>query len=142
MTMGQWMACFCRAMREETDQNYKNTLLDFLISLLDDSNSFSWSSAKASHTVLLCRMEQGEVKDLLKLVKFDRIRRAHAPRHTSSSQDTSKHALKRNNNLSMVCQYYNAGSCSQQNSHDTKGVTYRHVCLVFFYQNWQKFPTY
>ena len=38
-------------------------MLDYLISLLDDSNYFSWSSAKGSHAVLQCRMEQGEIKD-------------------------------------------------------------------------------
>ena len=59
LTMGQWMAGFCRAMREETDKNSQNLMLDYLIALLDDSNNFSWASAKASHAVLLCRMEQG-----------------------------------------------------------------------------------
>ena len=36
-------------------------MLEYLISLLDDANDFSWDVAKASHAVLLCRMEQGEV---------------------------------------------------------------------------------
>ena len=36
-------------------------MLNYLIALLDDSNDFSWQAAKASHAVLLCRMEQGEV---------------------------------------------------------------------------------
>ena len=57
LTMGQWVAGFCRAMKEETDQNSKTAMLDYLITLLDDSNDFAWSSAKASHAVLLCRME-------------------------------------------------------------------------------------
>ena len=61
--MGQGMAGFCRAMREETDQNSKETMLDYLISLLDDANDFSWTSAKASHAV---HMEQGEIKKLSK----------------------------------------------------------------------------
>ena len=29
--------------------------------VLDDATDFSWVSAKASHAVLLCRMEQGEI---------------------------------------------------------------------------------
>ena len=138
LTMGQWMDGFCRAMREETDQNSKTAMLDYLISLLDDSNNFSWSSAKASHAVLLCRMEQGEIKDFTKTDKIYRVRRARAHRHTSSNQD-SKHALKRNNTRSMVCQYYNAGTCSQQNSHETKGVTYRNVCSFCFSKNGKNF---
>ena len=135
------MAGFCRAIREETDQNYKTAMLDYLISLLDDCNDFSWSSAKASHAVLLCRMEQGEIKDFTETDKIDRVRHAHVQRHTSSTQDTSKHASKRNNTRSMVCQYYNAGTYSQQNSHETKGVTYRHVCSFCFSKNGKTFNT-
>ena len=44
----------------EGGNNSKTAMLDYLISLLDDCNDFSWSSAKASLAVLLCRMEQGE----------------------------------------------------------------------------------
>ena len=55
------MAGFCRIMKEESCQITKNHMLDYLIALLDDSNDFSWQAAKASHAVLLCHMEQGEV---------------------------------------------------------------------------------
>ena len=79
------MAGFCRAMREKTDQNSKTAMIDYLISRLDDCNDFSWSFAQASHAVLLCRMEQGEIKDFTETDKIDRVRRAHAQRHTSSS---------------------------------------------------------
>ena len=58
LTMGQWMPVVCRTMREETDQNSKDSMLDYLLSLLDDSNDFSWSFAQASHAVLLCHMGQ------------------------------------------------------------------------------------
>ena len=37
-------------------------MLDYVIDLLDDATDFSWASVKASHAVLLCRMEQGEIK--------------------------------------------------------------------------------
>ena len=56
-------------------------MLDHLIALLDDSNDFSWSAAKASHAVLLCRMEQGEMSDYTQTDLVDRVRRAHAQRH-------------------------------------------------------------
>ena len=56
-------------------------MLDYLIALLDDSNDFSWQAAKASHTVLLCHMEQGEVTGWSDVKKNDRIRRANAQRH-------------------------------------------------------------
>ena len=38
-------------------------MLDYVISLFDDANDFSWDAAKASYMVLLCRMEQGKVKN-------------------------------------------------------------------------------
>ena len=38
-------------------------MLDYLISLLDDAQDFSWDAAKASHAVLLCKTEQGEIGD-------------------------------------------------------------------------------
>ena len=90
LTMGQWMAGFCRDMREENDQNSKNAMLDYLISLLDYSNDFSCNSAKASHAVLLCRMENGEIKDFTETDKIDRVRHVHMQRHTFNDQDASK----------------------------------------------------
>ena len=48
-------------MREEQNLQNQKFMLGYLISLLDDANDFSWDMAKASHAVLLCRMEQGEV---------------------------------------------------------------------------------
>ena len=38
-------------------------MVDYIISLFDDANDFSWDAVKASHTFLLCRMEQGEITD-------------------------------------------------------------------------------
>ena len=61
--MGQWMAGFLQGLREESNQNSKEAMLDYLISLLDDANNFLWTSTNASHAVLLCHMEQGEIKD-------------------------------------------------------------------------------
>ena len=39
----------------------KEHMLDYVIALLEDANDFSWGAAKASHAVLLCRMEQGSI---------------------------------------------------------------------------------
>ena len=70
-------------MREETNQNLKDHMLNYLIDLIDDANDFSWSVAKASHAVLLCRMEQGEVTGYDQLDRIDRIRRANAQKHVA-----------------------------------------------------------
>ena len=62
LTVTQWVAGFCRIMKEEIHVENKEHMLDYLIQLLEDANDFSWDAAKASHAVLLCRMEQGDSK--------------------------------------------------------------------------------
>ena len=76
LSMVQWMAGFCRTMREENDINLRSHMLNYVIDLLDDAQDFSWTAAKASHAVLLCHMEQGEVSGYDQVDRIDRIRRA------------------------------------------------------------------
>ena len=129
-------------MRDESDPIIKQHMLGYLIVLMDDANDFSRTSAKASHAVLLCRMEQGEVKDFSDTAFIDRIRRTNAQKHvpnTTSSPSThigmhKKHALV---TKSMPCTYFNQGSCLQQKSHETRGVLYKHICAACF-ANMQK----
>ena len=40
----------------ELNPDLKAHMLDYKIALMEYANDFSWSSAKASHVVLLCRM--------------------------------------------------------------------------------------
>ena len=56
-------------MKEETNVENKEYMLDYFIQLLEDANDFSWDAAKVSHAVLLCRMEQGDVKITCRLIK-------------------------------------------------------------------------
>ena len=82
-------------MRDESDKNSKESMLSYLISLLDDANDFSWSAAKACHAVHLCCMEQGEIKDFTQTEVIDRVRRAHAQRHVfQNSQNQNKNPSK------------------------------------------------
>ena len=60
-TVVQWVSSFCRNMQEEKNSKMREHMLDYLVSLMDDATDFSWGVAKASHAVLLCRMEQGEM---------------------------------------------------------------------------------
>ena len=89
LNIRQWMTGFCRIMKEETCQITKDHMLDYLMSLLDDSNDFSWQAAKASHAVLLCRMEQGEVTSWSQTDKSDWFRQANAQRHITPTQTSS-----------------------------------------------------
>ena len=75
------MAGFGRIMKEETNPEIKDSILDFLISLFDDANDFTWDAAKASHAVLLCRVEEGEITSYTVVDKIDRVRRANVQRH-------------------------------------------------------------
>ena len=75
--------------KEEQNIDTKNyAMLDYLSVLMDDANDFSWQSAKASHAVLLCRMEEGKV-EWSETSKIDRIRHPHAQRLPSQSVCTA-----------------------------------------------------
>ena len=122
----QWMAGFGRTMREELDPEIRQHMLDNMISLMDDANDFSWISAKASHAVLLCRMEQGEIKSYSDVLAIDRIRRANAQKHVANSVVTSPQNSvfpKKfgKTTKSMPCTYFNQGTCLQKKSHETRG---------------------
>ena len=141
LTMGQWMAGFCRTMRDEPDPKNRACMLDYLIALLDDSNDFSWSAAKSSHAVLLCCMEQGEIEIFSCTDQIDRVRRAHAQRHVVGAQNFEKNFSKKTKAVkSMPCQYFNAGSCLHAQTHETKGVLYKHMCSACLTKNGKNFP--
>ena len=78
-------------MKEESHLANKEHLLDYLIQFLEDANDFFWEAAKASHAVLLCRMELGDVKNYMQVEKIDRIRRANAQRHVVGSNSNQNH---------------------------------------------------
>ena len=141
LNITQWMAGFCRIMKEESCQITKNHMLEYLIALLDYSNDFSWQAAKASHAVLLCRMEQGEVTSWSETDKIDRIRRANAQRHVLPTQNNvGSQKFRKTQNpqksiKSMPCVYYNDNSCNFNKNHETKGVFYRYICSTCFAQD-------
>ena len=42
MSVTQWMAGFGRAMRDEPDPEIRQHMLEYMISLMDDTIEFSW----------------------------------------------------------------------------------------------------
>ena len=134
----QWVAGFCRIMKEETNSSVKDCMLDYLVALLDDAQDFSWEAAKASHAVLLCRMEQGEVESYSDIDKIDRIRRANAQRHLPYNGNTHKKPQGKVQKV-LPCNYFNQGTCSHTKTHDTRGIRYTHVCSSCF-ANGKNFP--
>ena len=106
----------------------RGCMLDYVINLLDDVTDFSWASAKASHAVPLCHMEQGEITGWTDTEKIDGFRCAHTQRH-SVVQNTGQRAQDRGSNGKIFpCVYFNRGVCLQKQTHENKGVTYRHIC--------------
>ena len=145
LTVLQWVAGFCRTMREEKDLGVREHMLDYVISLLDDAQDFSWQAAKASHAILLCRMEQRELSDWGQVEKIDRIRRANAQKHAlvvSGNQYTKSNTSRSSTKAqkTMPCMYYNQGTCSQSKSHETKGIFYKHICSTCFANDNKAFP--
>ena len=114
-------------------------MIDYLIALMEDAHDFSWDAVRASHAVLLCRMEQGEVKNYTETEKLDRIRRANAQRHVNTSTVEAQNSQKKFKTKVLTCSYYNQGTCVHQKSHDAKGVTYRHICAFCFQQTGKTF---
>ena len=145
LSVTQWVAGFGRTMREEADPEIRQHMLDYMISLMDNANDFSWISAKASHAVLLCRMEQGEVRSYADTSAIDRIRRANAQKHVTASQTVSPQNFSANKKFgkttkSMPCIYFNQGTCVQKKSHETRGVLYKHICASCFAAIGKTFP--
>ena len=95
-------------------------MLDYCINLLEDATDFSWSPAKASHVVLLCCMEQGEISSWLETNQIDRITRANAQRHVTAHTSSRRSVKGHPNGKSIPCVYYNKNSCVQKATHETK----------------------
>ena len=98
---------YCHILREEQDPQVREHLLDYLIALTEDAHDFSWDVARASHAVLLCRMEQGEVKNYTETEKLDQIRRAKAQRHVVTSPTEVQSSQKKLKTKVLTCSYYN-----------------------------------
>ena len=86
MLVTQWVAGFGLTMRDEPNPEVKQNMFDYMISLMGDANDFSWISTKASHAVLLCYMEQGEVISYSDTMAIDRILTTNAQNHVNVSQ--------------------------------------------------------
>ena len=89
LTMSQWVSGFSQIIREETDPQTKNFMLDYLSDIMDDSQDFGWPSAKGAHAVLLCQMEQDKIQ-WHETSKIDRVRRAHAQKISQNPHQNKK----------------------------------------------------
>ena len=128
LTVFQWMSGFAQIIKEETDISTKNAMLEYMSDLMDDAQDFGWHPAKASHAVLLCRMEEGKIS-WQETQKIDRIRRTHAQRASTSQTNYSQPQKKQNDNTN-PCKFYQNLTCPQKGDHTTGGQNYKHVCAI------------
>ena len=61
LSWSQWVQGFVRNILEEKSNKTRKNMLNYLSDLMEDATDFSWQGAKASHAVLLCDMERGDV---------------------------------------------------------------------------------
>ena len=126
LSLTQFIQGFVKNIIDEQDRDCKDKMLHYLGDLMEDATDFSWSSAKSAHAVLLCEMERGSV-DWFNTERIDRIRRAHAQRHTAppkqSWQKTTDQAKK-----PWFCKAFQVGTCYHTKDHENNGKTHRHIC--------------
>ena len=125
----QWVSGFGMIAREEYNIQTKNAMLDYLSEIMKDVNDFSWQSAKASHAVLLCRMEEGKV-EWSDTIKIDRIRHAHAQR--LPPQNLASNSKPKSETKTTVCRFYQRRVCQKDKDHETGQIFYKHVCATCF----------
>ena len=85
----QWVQGFAQNMLDQKSQKTNDQMLQYLVDIMADATDFSWQNAKAAHAVLLCDMKRGAVT-WDNCDKIDRIRRAHAQRHSQTSKSWVK----------------------------------------------------
>ena len=132
LSITQWVSGFVRCIQEEKSETCRSAMLDYLANLMEDASDFSWDSAKACHAILLTNMEADRVS-WVETDKVDQFRRAHAQRHvtgvqTSATRSVSKKPKMVYNKGSMICRYFQEGTCRFPTHHKTAGQFYRHVC--------------
>ena len=117
----QWVSGFYAIIKDESDVNTKNSMLEYLSELMEDAQDFGWTSAKGAHAVL-CKMEEGKLNWAM-TDKIDRIRRAHAQKVVNNTSKKSSSELP-----GVPCKFFQNQKCPHKGDHHTSGQFYRHIC--------------
>ena len=126
LTWSQWVQGFARNILDKKSQKTREIMLTYLSDLMEDTTDFSWQGAKASHAVLLCEMESGAVT-WSDTGRIDRIRRAHAQKHVTTSRFFGR-SNDSGNKRPWFCKFFQSGTCSHSTDHETNGRLHRHIC--------------
>ena len=129
LSLTQWVQGFARNMIEENCQETREQMLLYLADIMSDATDFSWQNAKAAHAVLLCDMERGAVtwKDTSKI---DRIRRAHAQKHSQNSKSWVKNSDVMTGKKPWFCKQFQTGACTFSRDHESNGKWQKHICAI------------
>ena len=101
-------------------------MLWYLNELMEDASDFALASAKACHAVLLCEMERGSL-DWHNTNRIDRIRRAHAQKHShQSKQNWVKNGETQKK--PWYCKLLQSGQCQHAKDHEFGGKMQKHIC--------------
>ena len=124
LSLPQFVQGFVRNMLDEKNHSTRERMLTYLGDLMEDTTDFSWQNAKGSHAVLLCDMERGNLT-WHDTDRIDRIRRAHAQRHTTRQNYSRNSDVGRK---PWFCKAFQGGTCSYNKDHDQNGKLQRHIC--------------
>ena len=108
-------------------------MLAYLGDLMEDATDFTWANAKAAHAVLLCEMERGVLK-WADTSLIERIRRAHAQKHSVTKQNWGKN---QENKRPWFCKQFQSGACNFFRNHEVSGRLHRHICAYCLSQGRQ-----
>ena len=123
LSLVQFVQGFTCNIIDESNEKIRERMLWYLNDLMEDAADFGWSSAKASHAVLLCEMERGTV-DWLNTQCIDCIRRTHAQKYSNRQNWGRTYKHKR----PWFCKLYQQGQCTHVKDHEMGGKTHKHVC--------------
>ena len=108
LSMSQWVQEFCKNVLDEPDQGIREKMIQYMGELMEDATDFLWQGAKAAHAVLLCEFER-KALNWEDTARIDRIRRAHAQRHITTSRPWSKTEKMQKH---WFCKHFQNGSCT------------------------------
>ena len=86
------------------------------------------------HMRSFCAKWKGGVLDWSHMERIDRIRRAHAQKHTKKRQNWVKNDSEKK---PWYCKLYQLGTCFHARDHEHNGKTYKHICAHYLTQGKQ-----
>ena len=133
LSLTQFVQGFVKNVLDEPNQKSRDKMLAYLGDLMEDATDFTWANAKAAHAVLLCQMERG-VLTWADTSRIERIRRAHAQKHSITKQNWGKN---QENKRPWFCKQFQSGACNFFRDHEVSGCLHRHICAYCLSQGRQ-----